>query len=350
MTFVIGRDREDGPTGTLGTYRARDGSEGAPLSLDLDGPHAALIVGKRGYGKSYTLGVVAEELARAPGVAPTIVDPMGVFATLAEPADGKPVPATVLDSPTVSPSALDPRSWCALLGLSPESAAGALLWQATADASTLEGIRERLEAADAPATDRRAARNHLDLAASWGVFDPAGLTATDLAGPGVTVVDVSGLADAPMNAVARGIGETLYRARIDGTIGRLPWLLLDEAHTFFDGVAQPALRTILTRGRAPGVSLVAATQRPSAVPDVAVSQSDVVISHRLTARADLEALERARPSYMNASLAERTPTEPGDVVIVDDATETVHAATVRRRDTPHGGSSPRASDWTSQDG
>jgi len=38
------------------------------------------------------------------------------------------------------------------------------------------------------------------------------------------------------------------------------------------------------------------------------------------------------------------PTEPGGVAIIDDSTETVHAAQVRTRDTPHGGESPRASD------
>ncbi len=108
----------------------------------------------------------------------------------------------------------------------------------------------------------------------------------------MSVLDVSGLDDAAMNAVVRGVGETLYRARIEETIDRLPWLLLDEAHTFFDGVAQSALETILTRGRAPGVSLVSASQRPSAVPAVGVSQSDVIVSHRLTSRADLEPLDR----------------------------------------------------------
>ena len=66
MTFVLGRESgpDDGPVGRLGSYRARDGSAGAPLSLDLDGPHAVSVVGKRGYGKSYTLGVLAEALAR----------------------------------------------------------------------------------------------------------------------------------------------------------------------------------------------------------------------------------------------------------------------------------------------
>ncbi|MFC7213638.1 ATP-binding protein [Saliphagus sp. GCM10025334] len=364
MTFVIGRDDggggdgdhgDDGdtgdddtgcsrPTANFGTYRARDGSPGAALFLDLDGPHAVSIVGKRGYGKSYTLGVVAEELARARGVSPVIVDPMGVFGSLADPADGAPVPATVVDRPTVEPSSLDPKSWCALVGLSPESGAGSLLWRAAQRESTLQAMAERIEAADAPRADRRAASNHLELADAWGVFDPDGLAAADLAGPDATVLDVSGLADAPMNAVARGVAEALYRARVDGTIDRLPWLLLDEAHTFFDGVARPALETILTRGRAPGVSLVAATQRPSAVPAVGISQSDIVVSHRLTARADLEALETARPAYVSGSLADRLPERPGEVVVIDDATETIHVAQVRRRETPHGGDSPRASE------
>jgi len=362
VSFVIGRgedaeeERSSGPdsqprqdappeyAGEIGSYRALDGSSGAPLYLDLDGPHAALIVGKRGYGKSYTMGVIAESLARSDGVAPVVVDPMGVFGELAEPADGEPVPAAVVDDPTVAPASLDPRSWCSLLGLSPESGPGGLVWQAAQESSTLAAMRERVESADAPDADARAANNHLDFAASWGVFDADGLDANDLGGPEVTVVDVSGLDAAPMNAVCRGVAEALYRARVTDAIDRLPWLLLDEAHAFFDGIAEPALRTILTRGRAPGVSLVTATQRPSAVPDVGVSQSDVLIAHRLTAGPDLEALERAQPTYMNGSLGERMPTEPGEVVVVDDATETVHAAQVRERDTPHGGDSPNARD------
>jgi len=346
MTFVLGRKSGAGvgPTAELGTYRARDGSRGAPLALDLDGPHAVLVVGKRGYGKSYTLGVIAEALARTRGVAPVVIDPVGVFATLAEPSAGEPVPATVLDDPAVAPKALDPRSWCALLDLPPESGAGALLWQAATDAATLEWMAATVAAADAPDADRRAAINHLDLARSWGVFDPDGLSAGDLAGPAATVLDLSGVARTPASAVARAVAESLYRAREAGTVDRLPWLLVDEAHAFFDGVAAPALETVLTRGRAPGVSLALATQRPSAVPAVAVSQSDLLVAHRLTSAADLEALRAAQPTYLDAPLEERLPVETGDVLVVDDATETVHAARIRERDTPHGGDSPSAGD------
>ncbi|WP_226021601.1 ATP-binding protein [Halomicrobium salinisoli] len=351
MAFVVGRGRNvsDGPVCRLGTYRARDGSRGADLALDLDRPHAMLVVGKRGYGKSHTLGVVAEDLARTAGVAPVIVDPMGDFRTLDRPSAGDPVPTTAVSDPAVTAASLDPRSWCSLLGLSPESGAGSLVWRAAATESTLAEMRDRIEASDAPDADRRAATNHVELAASWGVFDPDGLGPDDLCDPEATVVDVSGFDAAPMNAVVRGIAESLYDARVDEAVDRLPWLLLDEAHAFFGGVAAPALETVLTRGRTPGVSLVAATQRPGAVPDVAVSQSDVIVSHRLTAGEDLTALERAQPTYVDGSITDgdRMPTEPGEVLVVDDATETVHAATVRARDTPHGGASPRASELSS---
>jgi hypothetical protein len=109
-------------------------------------------------------------------------------------------------------------------------------------------------------------------------------------------------------------------------------------------VGEAALETILTRGRAPGVSLALATQRPSAVSAVAVSQSDLLVAHRLTAEADLSALAAARPTYLEGTLRERLPAEAGAAVVVDDATETVHAVAVRERATPHGGGSPTASD------
>ncbi|WP_237561266.1 ATP-binding protein [Halostella pelagica] len=341
-TDVIGRADADGPTASLGRFRARDGSSGAPCRLDVDGPHAALVVGKRGYGKSYTLGVLAEELSRASGVAPIVVDPMGVFDGLA--ADGGDVTGCVRSSPSVTADAVPPRAWCEMLGLEPSSGAGALVWQSAAAAGSLAEMRARASDADAPAEQRRAASNHLALADSWGVFAPDGLTAADIASGAVTVLDVSGLSEAAMNAVVRAVAAGVYEARVSRSIDRLPWVLVDEAHAFFDGVAGPALRRLLTRGRHPGVSLVAATQRPSALPAVAVSQADLVLAHRLTSRADREALEAARPTYMGASFAERSPTNPGEITLVDDASEAVHAVRVRERDTVHGGASPRASD------
>ncbi|WP_424000920.1 ATP-binding protein [Haloarcula salina] len=336
---VIGREGTNGPTGRLGHYRARDGSRGAAVDVDLDRPHAGLVVGKRGSGKTYTLGVLAEGLLAADGVAPVVVDPMGAFTPLAD-AD---VPATVVD-PRVCADSLGPRQWCTVLGLDPERAAGALLWRAASERTTLDGMCEWV--ADAAAADptRRAAANHLELAASWGVFDPDGLSASDLCGGDLTVLDVAGLDTRPAGAVLAAVATALYETRAAGETGPLPWLLVDEAHAFTDGVAARPIRRLLTRGRQPGVSVVLATQRPSALPSTAISQADLLIAHRLTSTADVDALRSARPTYLDGDFSERLPTATGGALVVDDATESVHHVTVRERDTPHGGGAPRASD------
>ena len=284
---------------------------------------------------------------------------MGVFAGLADeatpadaasrdvtgPASVDPVPATVR-TPTVAPGALSARAWPALLGLARDSPAGSLCQhvagRAPADA-TLAEWAARAADSDASRAARRTVRNELRRAADWGVFAPDGLRVPDLLSGGATVLDCTRLSDPALNAVVRTVAAGLYRHCVRETPARLPWLLVDEAHACFAGVAGPALETVLTRGRAPGVSLVAATQRPSALPDVAHSQADLLVAHRLTATPDIEALEAVSPTYLRGSLTERLPTEPGTALVVDDTTESVHGVRIRSRATPHRGESPRAS-------
>lgn len=131
--------------------------------MDIDRPHAALVVGKRGYGKSYTLAVLAEELARTDGIAPIVVDTMGVFDGLTATADGALVPAEVV-RPRVSAADLTPRAWCAVLDLDPTAPVGALVWQAAERSDTLDGMRAVIADAPADRATRRAAENHLALA------------------------------------------------------------------------------------------------------------------------------------------------------------------------------------------
>ena len=305
------------------------------MGVDLDRPHAGLVVGKRGSGKSHTLGVLAEELAATDGVAPVVLDPLDAFA-------GLEACGFLTRKPRVRADALDPRAWCDLLGLGSTDPAGSLVWRAASERGSLEGMRSFVDGADVPASVDRAARNHLDLAASWGVFGDSGADPVELA-TRPTRLSLSGLAPAPAGAVVRAVLAGCHRARLEGEADRLPWLLLDEAHAFVGGAADPAMRRVLTRGRAPGTSLVLATQRPSALPDVAASQADLVLAHRLTGRADREALERARPAAARTE-RDRRPTAPGEALVFDDAGEAIHAIRVRERETPHGGSAPRASE------
>lgn len=325
---VIGGERD---AMQLGTYLARDGSLGDSVELDIDRAHAGAVVGKRGSGKSYTLGVLAEALAEREGVTPVVCDPIGSFGGLT---------AAGMDvrRPRVRATALDGRAWCDLLGLDPTSGAGALVWAGAGASGTLAGMREHVADADAPASERQAAVNHLRLAEAWDVFDPDGLEPRDLHG---SVLELAGLDRAPANAVVRAAASALYRARIEGE-GPLPWLLVDEAHVFLEGVAGPAIRRLFTRGRAPGASVVVATQRPAALPEYVVSQADLLVAHRLTGAADRDRLASARPSYLPGSLAGRLPDGVGEALVFDDATARAHTVRIRERRTSHGGDTARA--------
>jgi len=57
------------------------------ISMDIARSHVILVAGKRGSGKSYTLGVIAEELSNLPketsqNIASLIFDTMGIYWTI----------------------------------------------------------------------------------------------------------------------------------------------------------------------------------------------------------------------------------------------------------------------------
>ncbi|GGL68689.1 ATP-binding protein [Halocalculus aciditolerans] len=335
---VIGRHADEhGPSVRLGHYLARDGSAGAPVGLDLDRPHAALVLGKRGTGKSHTLGVIAEGLARASDVTGVVVDPLGALCGLP---DG--VSARTIE-PRIPASAVPPAQWPELLGLDTDSSAGSLVWRAASDADSLHEMRSFLAARDRPdAPGVRAARNHLALAADWNIFD-ADAALGDVLGSAVTVLDCTRLAPAARDAVVGALARALYEHAVTTDLDRLPWLLVDEAHVPFRGTAAPALHSLLTRGRAPGVSLVLATQRPSTLPPVAGAQADLLLAHHLSSRADRQALRDIAPATLDETALHRLPRDTGDALLVDDTTEHALTVRVRERHTPHLGDSPRAS-------
>lgn len=338
MTAILGRESAHGPSAPLGTFLARDGSDGAPVGLDLDNPHVGLVTGKRGTGKSYTMGVIAEGLAGASGVTGVVIDPMGVFGGLADHPG-----ADQLGSPSIPADALTPRDWCALLGLDPTGAPGALLWRAADTASSLPEMLAAVENSQAPPATAQAVHNHLALANDWDIFGSDGLTVDTLLDDPVTVLDASQYDDRALAALTAAVARSLYRTATRTTLDRLPWLLVDEAQSVTDSVATRPLRTILTRGRHPGVSLVLGTQRPAALPSVAISQADLLLSHRLTSTADIDALAAARPTYLDGSIADRLPDGVGEAVVIDDTTESAVTVRIRQRRTPHRGDSPTAS-------
>ena len=127
------------------------------------------------------------------------------------------------------------------------------------------------------------------------------------------------------------------------------WLIIDEAHEFLpvEGktAASDPLITILREGRQPGISLVLATQQPGKIHTDVMTQSDVILSHRITAKLDTDALGMLMQSYMRQGLdkyLDNLPREKGAAIILDDNNERMYPIRVRPRFTWHGGEAPQA--------
>src|SRR3989338_9739430 len=94
--IIIGRDEadkkrfEDKGLVRLGKGYVKMGqytSLSNTIYMDVARSHVVLVAGKRGTGKSYTLGVIAEEISNLPiearkNIAPLIFDTMGIFCTM----------------------------------------------------------------------------------------------------------------------------------------------------------------------------------------------------------------------------------------------------------------------------
>ncbi len=129
----------------------------------------------------------------------------------------------------------------------------------------------------------------------------------------------------------------------------LVWLFIDEAHEFLPlngkTAATDALVQLLREGRQPGISLVLATQQPGQIHRDVMTQSDIVISHRITSEPDLRALNYIMQSYLLEGIKQYMddlPRVKGSAIILDDNSERIYPMRIRPRFTWHGGEAPTA--------
>lgn len=368
----------------IGRYLALDGSSGAPVLLDVRKPHAIVICGKRGYGKSYTMGVLIEEFAGLPeavrkNFSVIVVDTMGIFGCMGTPVDdshhelksdgidikvfaptpfipGMPPGTLPFEIPTGSLSVYD---YCELLGIDPLSPPGSALVGAISgnESFSIESVMAAIESSEASAEVRSAVCSLLSMLSSWRLFSQEASFAPLLEPGTINIIDLSGYGHDPgiKSCAVASLARALYDIRVQArrlesehSSREVPliWLMIDEAHMFLEndsGAGRVLVNEWLRQGRQPGLSLVLATQRPSALGYDVLSQADVFICHRLTLRDDVEALERARPLYVKEPVREgltRLGSLRGAAIVVDDATESYHVIRVRQRKSLHGGGEP----------
>ncbi len=430
IDIVIGRSKEDrakfGKKGTvmIGRMYVKIGqtvSLSNPVFMDMTSSHVVFIVGKRGSGKSYTMGVVVEGFSLLPeeirrNVAIIMLDTMGVYWTMKYPntvqedmllayglkpkgldvdvyvpymyfdhmrKEGMPVDyAFALD-----PSELSPDDWAMAFKRNLYTPEGTLIAKTVFDLKKklkTYSIQEMIEYVkrdtESQGYVKQSVVNMLRMADSWGLFKSPGTKIPTIAKGGrISVIDLSVYATMPggwaIKALVAGlISQHMFTERMKfrrdeefSDINRiqsyfsstnawkqefpLVWLVIDEAHEFMPknekdkNAATEPLKIILREGRQPGVSLILATQQPGKIHTDVMTQSDIVIGHRVTANIDTEALALLAQSYMREGIVEamnELPREKGSAVLFDDTNERLYAIRMRPRISWHGGSSPSA--------
>jgi len=427
--IIIGRNEEDrklfGKEGVilLGKHYVKMGqttSLSNEIYLDIARSHIVFVCGKRGSGKSYTMGVVAEGIAELPleireNLSVIMLDTMGIYWTMkyANKKDealltqwglkGKTLDVHIYtpvgyykkfkekgiptDFPfSIKPSELSAYDWCLTFNISLTDEIGVLIERIIEKLKKEKPGFSMSDIINAIKNDERteqkvkdAAENRFISARNWGIFSEKATPIDHLVSPGqVTVIDVSCYAFTPgaegLRALVIGlISQKLFIQRMVArrteefkSIKRtthyimeeeksekreepLVWLVIDEAHEFLPNegktAATDALITILREGRQPGISLILASQQPGKIHTDVMTQSDVVIAHRVTAKVDVDALGTLMQSYMREGLDKQLnylPSVKGAGIVFDDTNERLYPMRVRPRLTWHGGGAPTA--------
>ena len=183
----------------------------------------------------------------------------------------------------------------------------------------------------------------------WEIFSPKT----------VNIVDLSTLDPGPrgrrnlvVDVLARDIFKrrTIARRKEElGLISELPrvWMLIDEAHQFVPSGKATLSKDILIRwakeGRQPGISLVVASQQPSAIDSEVLTQCDVLLCQKITNSDDIQAINALSQDYMGGELKTfiRKLERRGEAVLVDDEQEKVTMTQVHPRKSRHGGGEAR---------
>ena len=291
---------------------------------------------------------------------------------------------------SIRPSELLGSDWNTTFGIAQESAAGVLVEQTIHTLKEREEeqgitytiadiIRNIEEYKDTDSITKAFAKNHFSAAQNWGIFDAEGTPIKELAEPGqVTIIDLSAYSSAEhgweIKALVTGIvAQKLFLQRMQSRKDEefkqlyrdvnflavdesavqqedpLVWLVIDEAHEFLPNqgktLASDPLITILREGRQPGISLILASQQPGKIHTDVMTQADIVISHRITAKIDTDALGLLMQSYLRVGLdkvLDGLPRTSGAALIIDDNNERMFPLQIRPRFTWHGGESPVA--------
>jgi DNA helicase HerA-like ATPase len=376
----------------VGSLLLRPGNA-VPVALDvkeLVSTHMAILAGT-GSGKSYTAGVLLEELMRPYNRAAVLIfDPHGEYGTLSE-MRGHPTfatgdgyaPEVKILSPEQIRIRLSSLEYYDLLSLLPDMSdrqqailskgftilkrhrKGDYRWDVNdliravyeADTSTDDEGNEKL-GSSAPAIEWK-----LEKLARSDYFHPMEhLAPKDLFEPGqVTVLQMSEISQEEQQVICAAVLRQSYQARLNTVKEKvdasdetyLPYpvfILVEEAHRFAPAHepsrCKQILRTILSEGRKFGMGVGLITQRPGKLDSDVLSQCMSQFLMRIVNPVDQESLKYGVEAAGRDLLKELPALTKGQVIISGACVNTPVLCQVRQRLTQHGGETLNApADW-----
>lgn len=361
----------------LGSLLLRD--EGAvPVVLDVKemvSTHLAILAGT-GSGKSYTAGVLIEELLLPKNRAAVLIfDPHGEYHTLAEMQshpkffgeDGYRPKVKVL-SPQEIKIRVSSLNFFDILTLLPETTDRQKSFLEKAFRKTTQfnpirwTIQDLIDAVNEADSAEDGSQGSSAAALEWKLeqidrspyFDNLQhLAPKDLFEPGqVTILQMHEISQEEQQVIAAAILRQANYARINTHKGKiqpgdenyLPYpvfILLEEAHRFAPAHepsrCKQVLRTILSEGRKFGLGVGLITQRPGKLDSDILSQCMSQFLMRIVNPADQENLRHSVEAAGRDLLQELPALSKGQVIVSGVCVNTPVLCKVRKRYTQHGG-------------
>lgn len=161
----------------------------------------------------------------------------------------------------------------------------------------------------------------------------------------ISIIDLAGLTLPQQQALIAVLSSKILESRIEGTLP--PALLLfEEAHRFVPsgGVAtasKPTIQRIAQEGRKFLIGMALVSQRPSALDDDALAQCNTQIILRLTNPVDQSYVRKVSEWVTTEDLEEIRALPPGEAYIFGPSVRVSLPVKIRERWTEHGGMTPK---------
>lgn len=346
---------------TIGQLEGRD----IPISVDLNKiltKHIAVLA-KSGAGKSYSVGVLLEEIIERK-VPLLVIDPHGEYSSLANPNENESdkelmakfnvtsqgfnvneyadTNINALAKPLRLPIKLTAQEFTHLLPGKITANQQAILYSALKNLKevTFDSLLYELEAEESPA--KYNIITTIEYLRSLPFFSINPTPYSELIKPGVgSIINLRGISPDVQEIIVYKLVKDLFSLRKKGKISPF-FLVVEEAHNFCpersfgETKASKILRDIASEGRKFGLGLCVVSQRPARVDKSVLSQCSTQIILKVTNPNDLKAISSSVEGITSESEKEIKNLPIGNALLTG-VTEVPLFVTIRPRKSLHGG-------------